>query len=210
MMGLINKDLFMLKNNYKTLIVTFLIYITYSFMFDMNMSFLFPFMIFMLCLSTFSYDDLNNWDSFAITLPKGRTNVVKAKFIITIVLLIIANLIGFGMELIVTTAKHNPINIENTLSTTFGILVALSLMASILYPIIFKFGNEKGRIAMIIVGLSIGGLALLFTKYIKIDIPLDLIQIVEKFLPFICLILSTIFLSISYVISKKIYSKREF
>lgn len=210
MMGLIKKDLYMLKNNYKSLVVTFIIYITYSFMFDMNMSFLFPFMIFMLCLSTFSYDDFNNWDSFAITFPKGRTNIVKSKFITTVVLVIIANLIGFGMELIIATVKNNSINIKDTLSTTFGILVALSLMASILYPIIFKFGNEKGRIAMIIVGLAIGGLALLFTKYIKLDIPVDLIQTVEKFLPFICIAASALFISISYFISKKIYSKREF
>ena len=210
MMGLIKKDLLMFKNSYKSLIITFVMYIAYSFMFDMNMTFLFPFMIVMICLSTFSYDDFNNWDSYAITLPKGRINVVKSKYIVTIVLLIIATILGFTISLITENIKNNPINIKETLSEIFGLLLALAFMISILYPIIFKFGSEKGKIAMITVGISIAGIVLLFTKYIKIDISLDIIQNIEKFLPIICLALSTLMITISYNIAKKIYSKREF
>lgn len=210
MIGLVKKDLLMLKNNFKSLIVTLVIYISYSFMFDMDMSFLFPFMIFMLSLSTFSYDDLNNWDGFASTLPKGRTNVVKSKYLTTVSLLIIATIIGFLMTLIIGNIKNNPFNIKETISSTFGILFGISIMLSILFPIIFKFGNEKARIAMITVGLSIAGIVLLFTKVIKLDFSLDIIKNVEKFLPIICLALSTLMITISYNIAKKIYSKREF
>ena len=94
MLGMIKKDLFMIKNNSKTLIVSLIIYVLYTIMFEMDMSFLLPFMTLMISLSTFTYDDYNNWHLFATSLPQGRTNVIKSKYITTIALIVITTIIS--------------------------------------------------------------------------------------------------------------------
>ena len=45
MLGMIKKDLYMVKNNVKSLTVFILVYIIYSFVFELNMAFIFPFIV---------------------------------------------------------------------------------------------------------------------------------------------------------------------
>ena len=75
MLGMIKKDLFMIKNSLKSIIFALIIFVFYTIMFDMDMYFLLPFMTLMISITTFSYDDFNNWHSFASTLPQGKINV---------------------------------------------------------------------------------------------------------------------------------------
>ena len=35
-------------------------------------------------IATFSYDDVNNFNAYAITFPNGRRNVVLEKYLITV------------------------------------------------------------------------------------------------------------------------------
>ena len=37
----------------------------------------------MMFISTFSYDEFNNWNSYVATLPNGRKNAIIAKYIAT-------------------------------------------------------------------------------------------------------------------------------
>ena len=82
MLGMIKKDIFMIRNNLKPLIFAIFIYLFYTFMFEADMSFILPFMTLMICISTFGYDEYNNWYSFAAALPQGKINTVKSKYII--------------------------------------------------------------------------------------------------------------------------------
>ena len=206
MLGMIKKDLFMVKNNLKTLIMALVIYVFYSLMFDMDMSWFFPFMIVMISISTFHYDDFNNWHSYATTLPQGRINIVKSKYLTTIILILIATMVSISFSFII----GNIDNIENSLLTIFGELFAICFLMSILFPFLFKYGAEKGRIALMIIGFSILGVTVLLSKYIKIDIPNSLISFLDSHFIVIFIVATILMIGISYLISKKIYLKREF
>ena len=81
MIGMIKKDLYMIRNNYKALGVALVIYLFYSITFNMDMSFFLPFMGLMICISTINYDEYNNWHTYAASLPQGRINIIKSKYI---------------------------------------------------------------------------------------------------------------------------------
>ena len=82
MLGFIKKDLLMIKSNIKILAILLLIYIVMAFQGQLYLSFLLPFMGVMIMVSTFSYDTFNKWDAYAVTLPNGRKNSVRGKYII--------------------------------------------------------------------------------------------------------------------------------
>ena len=209
MTGIIKKDILMIKNNKKTAIVTLLLYLFYTVTFDMDMSFFLPFMALMVTISLFSYDDFNNWHAYVTALPKGKINVVKSRYLSTVVLIIITSIIAVVLSLIIGNIKDS-INIKESLFAITTEILAIIFILSVIFPVLFKYGAEKGRFAMMFLGISMGGIVYLFTNVINISIPIKLITFVKtNYLP-IALILSVIMIYISYNISKKIYLKKEF
>ncbi len=207
MLGLIKKDLFLIKGNLKATGIILIVFIGLAIFGNINLAFLPVFISFVLFMSTFSYDEYNKWDSYAITLPNGRNNVVKAKYATTLILLIVSTVIVTILSILLGIVK-NEFDIKEIISATIGSIVAIILLISITYPIIFKFGNEKGRIAMfIIIFLSSSIFAFLF-KSVKIS--KDMISLLEQYGVFAFIILSIILLFGSYQLSKNIYQKKEF
>lgn len=209
MKGIIKKDLLMIKNNYKSILITLVLYVFYSLQFDMNMTFFLPFMGFMICISTFSYDDYNNWHSYAATLPYGKINIVRSKYIVTIFITISLTIISMLLNFVLFDVGGD-INIKESLSNISGELFALIFMMSLLFPILFKYGSEKGRIAMITIGFGLFGLVLLFSKIINVEIPYKILLFIDSYFIILFIFVSIILIGISYCISKKIYLKREF
>lgn len=80
MLGLIKKDFLIIKANLKSMVITFIVYLMLAFQGTFDVTFIIPIIGIMLFISTFSYDDFNNWNSYAVTLPDGRRNVVRAKY----------------------------------------------------------------------------------------------------------------------------------
>ncbi len=209
MLGMIKKDLCMVKNNKYLFVMAFVICIIYSFMFDMDMSFFLPFIGVISMVSTFSYDDYNNWHAYAATLPQGKINVVKSKYVVTIILTIVLTIASLLMGFVIGMIKGN-YNFDESISSIMGELVAILSMAAILYPVTFKYGAEKGRIVLIIIGLGLGIVGILFSRVIKFNLPVELILFITKYHVLLFIIAVVLILTISYVISKKAYLKREF
>lgn len=209
MIGMIKKDIFIIQNNIKSLIAAIIIYCLFALTNNMDISFLIPFMTTMISISTFSYDDFNNWHSYAVSLPQGRNNVVKGKYITTIALTLVATIIGIILSFLVGL-RNNSINIEEIFSSISGSLFAIVILISVIYPILFKFGAEKGRIGLFTFGFGIFGLAIILGKLIPIDIPLPLITFFNTYGWIMVIIISIITIVVSYLLSLKIYSKKEF
>lgn len=209
MLGMIKKDLCMVKNNKYLFIMAFVICIIYSFMFDMDMSFFLPFMGVISVVSTFSYDDYNNWHAYAATLPQGKLNVVKSKYVVTILLTIVLTLTSLLLGFVIGMIKNN-YNFDESISSVMGEIVAILSMAAILYPVTFKYGAEKGRIVLIIIGLGLGIVGILFSRVIKFNLPVELVLFMTKYHVLLFITAIVLILTISYVISKKAYLKREF
>ncbi|HQB31773.1 MAG TPA: ABC-2 transporter permease [Erysipelotrichaceae bacterium] len=209
MIGLIKKDLLMIKNNYKNIIIVLAIYIFYSFQFEMNMYFLLPLMGLMICISTINYDDFNNWHTYAVSLPQGKSGVIKSKYITTISVILLLSIFSLLIDIIIGNFKGDLL-IEESFGVCIGALFAMIFMMSILFPILFKYGAEKGRIAMISIGLGIFGLVMLVSKVIQLEIPKNLIIIFDLYSPIIIIVSSILMIAVSYIVSKKIYLKKEF
>lgn len=209
MIGMIKKDLFMIKNNYKSILIALAIYIFYSIEFDMDMSFFLPFMGLMICISTISYDDYNNWHTYATSLPQGKINVIKSKYITTIGITVLLTIISILLSFIIGSVKGT-LNIDESLATIMGELFAIIFMLSLIFPILFKYGSEKGRIAMMTIGFGMFGLIILLSKVVKVEISKNLINFLDSYFVIIFIIGSGIMIAISYYISKKVYLKREF
>ncbi len=210
MIGFIKKDLAMIKSNFKLLGVLIIVYTIMGLMGKMDISFILPFMCVMIMISSFSYDNYNKWDAYSISLPNGRKNSVKSKYITTILMTLIVSIITIVLSFIISYVNTKTINYEQILVTMFGTLFGTLLVLTFMYPIIYKFGVEKARIGIFLLVFGIVIIGSLFANYIDLSNVLKSLAFLEDYLIIILIIVAIIMVYISYIISKKIYEKKEF
>lgn len=196
-----------MKGNLKLIIIMLVVFFIMALQGQFNISFIPSFIIVMLFMSIFSYDEYNNWNAYAITLPGERKNIVKSKFVAGLFLTLLSIVITVVLNCLVSVINSN-LKFDDFVSTLLGSVSAIVLIQAIMYPFIFKYGMEKGIIILFILSFAIVGIIVLFSKVI--NIPLDIISFFNNYWFTIVSIILTISLFISYKISKKIYLKKEF
>ena len=209
MLGLIKKDFLMIKGNSKVLAVVLFVFFLMALEGQFDASFAPTFIIVMLFMSTFSYDEYNKWDAYAITLPNGRKNIVKSKYIASLILILIAVIVTVLLNCLVGII-NNSLEFDKFIPALIGGAFATVLIQAIMYPLIFKFGMEKGRIGLFVLVFAVTGIIELFSKVIKINIPTNLILFLNNYWFIIVPVTLVVILTISYKISEKIYLKKEF
>ena len=205
MLGFIKKDLLTIKSNLKILLVIFVVFAIMAFNGDMSISFLPPYMSVMIMMSTFSYDAYNKWDSYASTLPNGRKNIVTSKYLSTIILILCTTFIVFILGILCSTLNNVKIDFLELFATIFATI----LCEAIMYPIIFKFGIEKARIGIFALIFGIILLGELLINYINVGKVLNSLSFFNNWWIIIFPLLVIIMLFSSYLISLKIYMKKE-
>lgn len=210
MLGLIKKDFLLIKANLKSMIIIFVIYIMLAFQGTLDVTFIIPLIGIILFLPTFSYDDFNNWNSYAVTLPNGRKNVVRAKYIASIILMIILAVVAFSIGIGISYIKTNSINLDEIISSLMGTMLSIVIIISLLYPIVFKFGATNGRIILFAVVFGIAGIGTLIAQFIDMTPIINIINKLDNYLLIAIPIIYIILLGISYLISSKIYQNKEF
>ncbi len=210
MIGFIKKDLAMIKSNFKLLGVLIVIYAIMGLMNKMDISFILPFMCVMIMISSFSYDNYNKWDAYSISLPNGRKNSVKSKYITTILITLIVSIITTILSFIISYVNTQTINYEQILVTIFGTIFGTLLVLTIMYPIIYKFGVEKARIGIFILVFGIVIIGSLLATYVDLSNILKVLTVLEDYLVIILIMISIIMVYVSYLISLHINLKKEF
>ncbi len=210
MLGLIKKDLFMIKSNLKILVILFLVYGFMAFQGEMNLSFLLPFMSVMIMISTFSYDTYNKWDAYVITIPDGRKNSVRAKYLATILLIIGTTIIITILSVVISYFQIKGVDYENIFSTILGSIFATVLLQSFMYPVIYKFGVEKARIGIFIVTFGIAIIVGIIAKFIDLSPMLQTLDNLGNYWMIILPLFMIVILYLSYKISAGIYRKKEY
>ena len=210
MLGLIKKDFLLIKANLKSMIIIFVIYIMLAFQGTFDVTFIIPLIGIMLFISTFSYDDFNNWNSYAVTLPDGRKNVVRAKYIASIILTIILAAVALTIGIGISYTKTNSINLDEIISSLMGTMLSSIIIISLLYPIVFKFGATNGRIILFAVVFGIAGIGALIAQFVDTTPIINMINRLDSYSLIAIPIISAILLGISYLISNKIYQNKEF
>ena len=205
MLGFIKKDLLTIKSNLKILLIIFIVFAIMAFNGDMSISFLPSYMSLMIMMSTFSYDAYNKWDSYASTLPNGRKNIVISKYLSTIILIVFTTFIVFILSVVCSSVNNVKINFMELIATIFATI----LCEAIMYPIIFKFGIEKARIGIFVLIFGIILLGELLINYINLGKVLNSLSFLNNWWIIIFPVLVVIILYVSYIISIRIYKKKE-
>ncbi len=209
MVGLIKKDLLMIKSNLKMVLIMLVVFFIMALQGEFDISFVPPFIVVMLFMSTFSYDEFNKWDAYAVTLPNGRKNVVKSKYVASLILTIVTIILTIILNSLVGLINNN-LEFDKFISTIMGCVFGVILIQSIMYPFIFKYGMEKGRIGLFVISFAIVGIIGLLSSVLKINIPTNVVTFFDNYWFVIIPLISIVLLLISYKISEKIYLKKEF
>ena len=216
MKGLLIKDILNLKSYMKQLIVIFVFFTAYG-IFMKNGIFvgaMFTMILSMQVITTMSYDDYAKWDKYALTMNITRKDVVLSKYVLFIMFILTGILIGIISSLVINSFVDVPMSIEEILITSVIVPAIFSMLFCIVIPIVFKNGTEKARIIMMAIFFIPAILIFLVAKIAETsNIPMpdeNTLYTLFKVLPIVLVVLAVAACFISYKISLKIYSKKEF
>lgn len=209
MKGLILKDLLLIKGNARYILIFLVIFGLIALEGNDVLYFIPAFISMMMFMTTFSYDEYNKWDAYAISLPVSRKNIVKAKYVASIILWVIALLVTVVITGIMGLFEQN-INYFEMFGMILGCVFSIVLLEAIMFPLIFKFGVEKGRIGLFVGVFAIAALLGFIFTGIDLENANGFIEIFNEYYYILLPLVAVILLVISYYVSKRIYLKKEF
>lgn len=217
MTGLLLKDFTNLKRYVKTFGIFLIIYGFMAFT-QKDASFftsIFTLMFAILTMSTYAFDETAKWDVYALTMPITREDIVRGKYYLMLLLV----LLGAAISAVFTIIINIVVGLENIflgLEACYIGAAVVILFYSITLPIITKLGVEKARIvffAVYIVPMAIG---FVITKAVNagtVRIPDPVLSLSEWALQYRFVLIPVVLivvLWISYSFAIQIYRKKEF
>lgn len=171
----------------------------------------------MLCsffsISTIHYDEFNKGNNFLFTLPFTRKEYALEKYVFGIITGGAAWAVSTVVGLISVTARKPETNMSEWFFSVVAYLFVLILMLSLMIPIEFKFGAEKGRIASFAVFFIVFGVCALggeLAEKTGIDIVGMLDRINGRVFMGILIVTAVVFFAVSVTASIKIMEKKQF
>lgn len=207
MKSLIIKDFLNVKGQLKVYGLLLIFYSVFSFATKATdvIGAMFIMLSVLIVINTLSYDDKVKWDKYSLTMPISRSNIVLGKYTFGLILLTIAFLLSLGISTF-TSLAINSTNSTNLVIANLAMLAIGIIFMSLILPILFKFGVEKGRMLMMLVLLIPVCIAMIF-QMLDIEFPqnTDL-----DYLIYVIPVVLIVILVLSIVLSVKIYNKKEF
>lgn len=211
MMGLVKKDLLVIKSNLKIILAVLVaLLLLTSQEGGSSAIFILPIIGVMMFISTFSYDEFNNWNSYVATLPNGRKNAIIAKYIATMIIIIILSIISIIATIGLNYFTSGTINMTETIAAFLATILSTSILVSLLYPIMIQYGALNGRIIIFIVVIGIGVIGAIVSRYMNLNNVIEQINKIEAYGSILVPIISCLLLAISYLVSEKLFQKKEF
>ncbi len=218
--GLLLKDLYVFRNFKGNIIFSIFMFIFLIFIGSLRMdmftigSILFLIFFGMNSISSFSYDENADSDKYLLSLPISRKEIVLSKYLFVFLNSFISLLIGIIVSFFITLlVRGNIEDIGTSLRICFIVFTSVSFLMCSNVPCIYKWGVEKGRMQSVIIPAlfvfvlgMLGSILLLLFPGLYLNVNL---KYLFKISPFICFILNILFYSVSYLISYKIYLKKE-
>jgi hypothetical protein len=211
MKGLILKDLINLKRSMKTLGVMLLVWAV-LFIPMGNESFISGMVVLMfamLVVTTLSYDDLARWDTYALTMPISRPEMVRSKYLLMLLLDFASVVLALLLVLLGSFFTGTGLTAETLQGLPIILMIAI-IFGSVLIPLVYKFGTEKARLMIVLCAAIPTAVVLVLAK---LNVPFPEIGNEETF--FWTVMMAMALISVggfigSYFVSVKIYQKKEF
>ncbi|MBQ2934761.1 MAG: ABC-2 transporter permease [Lachnospiraceae bacterium] len=212
MIGLLIKDIKLMKNQ----IVFFLITIVCGLILIPKQpligAWLLTFVIANFAIGSMTYDDFDNGNAFLFTLPFTRKQYANEKYLFSLAMGSLVWILLFLYNVIYQAIVNKRVDIYEVLFLESVVIIFTLLMLSVMFPIQFKYGGEKGRIANIaIIGV---GLIIIFTvgNIVSIDsVTMKITEMMNELsisVLFILIAVAAYFVSMLF--SQKIISQKEF
>lgn len=206
MKGLVIKDLYLIKGYCKYLFLVEAAFLAASF-FGENSSFFLAYIAVMagtVPMTLLSYDEAEKWNNYAEGLPVTRAQMVQGRYAIALIISVAAAILITAAAAI-QQAMAESLDILNII-TVFSIMLSIGLISnSLILPIAYKFGVNKGRIVYFVIigggmGISIATSEILFGATANI----------AEYVNFLTILLAAaVVFGLSYWLSVKFYEKRE-
>ena len=208
MIGLVYKDLMVMKKTLGLYMIIFAVYGYMSIAYDQGGLLIAMVLILssMVPISTLAYDERSKWDRIANTTPLSRKEIVVAKYLLAITLTVFSVIVCFVIYLF---DKRIPIT-ENMIMC-FSLVIVGMIYQALLLPVNIKFGAEKGRNIMLAIMMAP---VLLITRVAKTGI-VDFATIElfltnnEHLIPYIMVAFTAVLYTTSIMLSVKIYENKD-
>lgn len=152
-------------------------------------------------------DEMSKWSKYEITLPVSRGNLVLAKYISVVILLVLGTLMG-TITVVFSHISGHSMTLP-TLLRGFEVGLTLSFFSiAVMYPLVLKLGIEKNELLLILSTFGAIGMQLLTAACLSkwtggMNMRHPLVEAVATFIAVI-----TFF--VSYFVSVKIHNSKEF
>ena len=216
MKGLILKDIYSIRITQKTYVLLFLFLCVFGYLMKS------PGYVGTMCivvfatvvLSLFNADQYYHWDTYAAALPLGKRIIVRARYMLIIVMTL--GLAVFTAIMTGATAALLGMSVSEQVISSVSMCMIIPIFSGIIIPVIYKLGVEKGRVIFMMLFLipflvltllkdSIRG-----KKEKKLLVNLQQNPNGQVIIAGILLAVSILVLAVSYMISIRIYSNKEF
>lgn len=163
-------------------------------------------MVVMIPLTVAAGDEVSGWETFALTMPVTRRQMVLSRYLLVGVILVPISLLSLGGTLFISG------NFEDSLLTTlFAAAISLAIN-SVMLPVLYRFGVIKGRFVFlgvvavfILSGFLVGKLPVM-EKAAALSFEIQSVWVVLL----IFWVAALICIVLSFMLSRRIYAKKEF
>jgi ABC-type transport system involved in multi-copper enzyme maturation permease subunit len=218
MKGLILKDLLFIKSTWKNLIVMFIgaMLVSVALGNYLLAVCVLPVMLLSSGINTFQTDEFYNTESFILSFPYSRKQIVLSKYLFTILMLLIATYIGLMIYVLIHFTIHpgyNGLNIDMIKQLLMWEFAAI-FVDSIFYPVIYKFGCEKSRFVLMSVLMLLLGLGAIASVYINTqNVQIDyqgIVDFAQSYGVYALAGFVTVTFILSYIISIIVYKRKDY
>lgn len=202
MKGLFIKDILVLRQQWVAYAMMSVMWLVFGFMNESVAFFAGIMTMFTVTvpLNSIAYDEKARWDKYALAMPIKRETLVLSKYLLAAataaVVFVLSGVVGvvMGEEL------------TESLMVSVGCMLSGMVIVSIILPLIFKFGVEKGRL-MIFVVAFLPAAAIFIISKLHLQIPKDMNM---DGLLFIFVAAAALVVAVSAMISMNIGKNKEY
>ena len=178
MIGLMRKDLFVADKSGRLLLILALVFSVIPSMGAFGSTYAMM-MALMMPLNSIAYDEKSKWDRYAAMLPYRAGQLVWSKYLLSYFFTLLGGgiiVLGTFLRGMVTGAA----DWHETAEMSVMLAVVMLFITAVGLPVLYRFGSEKGRLAMILImGVGVGaalGVMGVFGKLPKLpELPLPVV-----------------------------------
>lgn len=207
MKGLIVKELIEFKKRWIITAIMILVFSIYSITVTLPMCLLLTPFLSAVVFGSFIHDEQSKWRQYSIVMPYGRKKYVSSKYLAQILSLLFSMVI-IAVLWVISSIKNGIFDIGLFIALLFSACVAGLIYPLVIFPITMTFSSSTSRLFFSIINGFIGG----FTAVTIMDE--DFINTlstskITSITPFIVLAVIVSVYLLSWVLSIKIYEKRD-